>query len=133
MNEHALEQQALDYLNALLARYESLEAVADRMLAESLTPEAFQVWAGKMEIERDAIQLLEQQGRPINARYRASRPQASDAVRQVTGVLASLMQRVLMKIANLEHQSSAWRAALLPRIDEGVKAAQMKSAYGRFA
>jgi hypothetical protein len=43
------------------------------------------------------------------------------------------MQGFLMKLSKLEKSARGSRDALQPKIDAGVRAVQMKNAYGKFA
>ena len=83
----------------------------------------------RLKNEREEIEKLQLENLPVNQQYRASRPHASETVKQLTNQIAGLIQGLLLKIGNLERKSKSSCEQLMPQIHNGVRAIQMKNAY----
>ena len=130
MMNDGLEQQMIISLELIQQKYQSLNELADQLLASD---EPFSVMTEpmlEMKNQREEIERLTADNQPMYQRYRASRPHASAEVQQLTATTAGLMQSLLMKISKLERAAQSAQERLLPQIHQGVRAAQMKHAYG---
>ena len=87
----------------------------------------------ELKTERDAIASLQADNFQINDRYRKTRQHASANVKQLTDQIGSLIQNLLMKMTKLERRAQDSCQQLLPQIHEGVRAVQMKNAYGKYS
>ena len=125
-----LETTVRNYLETILQKYQRIDQLADRMLTSDAEITFFDEQMTQFKSERDAIMQLQQRHQSINEQYRATRPHASPAVISLTDTIGSLMQSLLMKISKLERHAKGSCEQLVPQIHEGVRALQMKSAYG---
>lgn len=130
MND-SLEQQVIMALEKLHSKYQRLELLADQILDQSTPVSELDVTMIEMKQQRTEIESLNQQNRSLNEQYQSSRPHASPIVKALTDKIASLMQRLLMKINQLERSAKSVHNKLLPQIHDGVRAVQMKNAYGK--
>lgn len=130
--DHELESRVTATLESILEKYVRIDLLADDMLAAESLIGTFDEHMLELRNERDAIEQLQSENRLINERYRATRPHASANVKQLTEKIGSLMQGLLMKITKLERQAKGSCQQLLPQIHEGVRAIQMKNAYGKY-
>jgi hypothetical protein len=133
MNSNDLEPLVVAALKSMLQKYQQIDALADQMLDHDLSTELLDAKTLQLKLEREAIEKLENESRALNQQYRASREHASPVVQQLTESLASLMQRFLMKISALEKKAKATCEHFLPQIHAGVRAVEMKKAYGKYA
>ena len=133
MIESELEKKVQHALQYALEQYDSLHTMADQMLSNQQTPEQWHQTAEKMRGVSVAIERVEQESQSTKEQYRASCVSPSNAVSQLSAKLATHMQSFLMKVSRLEQQASKSKDALLPQIHDGVKAVQMKNAYGRYS
>ncbi len=125
-----LEDQVLESLTEILDRYRRIDSLTDRMLAEDKAVKVLDANMLKLKTERSEIEQLQLESKDIREQYRQSRPHASDAVKAITTEVGNLVQGLLMKISQLEKHARTSCESLVPQIQDGVKAIQMKNAYG---
>ncbi len=128
-----LEDQVLASLTTILDRYRRIDSLADKMLAEDKAVKVLDANMLKLKNERAEIEQLQLRSKGIREQYRQSRPHASEAVKAITTEIGSLVQGLLMKVSQLEKHARTSCENLVPQIQVGVKAIQMKSAYGKFS
>lgn len=126
-----LEQHVLNALRSMLTKYQSMDELADQMLAADSAPDILDAATIQLKQQRESLERLENETRAAKEEYRASREHASPAVQSLTDELAKTMQGFLMKISALEKVAKSSCEALRPQIDNGVRAVQMKHAYGK--
>ena len=132
MNQDNLETQVFQSLELMWQKYQQLDALADQILVNGDSAEAMEATTMQLKTERESLEKLETDSRLIKEEYRRTRPHASEDVNRITEKLAMLMQRFLMKISKLETQAQRSRESLKPLIHDGVRAVQMKNAYGKY-
>jgi len=126
-----LEQQVLTSLQQIQVRYQHLNRLADQVLQNNTAISMMDEAMLEMKQERESIERLTRAAEPLNNQYRATREHASIAVKELTRSVGELMQSLLMKISRLERNAKTIHNNLLPKINEGVRAVQMKNAYGK--
>ncbi len=132
MTDDLLEQQVLNLLQEMHQRYEAANQTAHQLLVNPLSAEELEAASLKLQTETESFAKLDSESQPIRQAYRASREHASEAVSQATHGLSRSMQSLLMKLNQLEQRALNARSVLLPKINEGVRAVQMKNAYGKY-
>jgi uncharacterized protein Yka (UPF0111/DUF47 family) len=126
-----LEQQVLTSLEEIQARYQQLNSLADKILQQDTAISMMDDAMLDMKQQRESLERLTTAAQPLNNQYRATREHASPAVKRLTQSVGELMQSLLMKISNLERNAQSIHNNLLPKVHDGVRAVQMKNAYGK--
>jgi hypothetical protein len=132
MNNAELERQMQDYLHTILDKYQQMSEAANRL--QEKTPESMTMAAGDMLLmkeRREEIEKLNLASQPLQTEYRATRDHASTAVDQLRERVAAVLQKLMMKIGSLEKDAQSSYDQLKPKIHNGVRAVQMKNAYGK--
>lgn len=133
MIQQPLEQPVRDSLSVILEQYGLMNRLADEMLAGKLPPEQWQETADKMKCVSLNLERMEKESQAVKNEYQQHCRSASAAIIELQNQLASSMQSLLMKVSRLEQMAARSKEALLPQIHAGVKAIQMKNAYGKYA
>jgi len=126
-----LEQQVLVSLQEIQSRYGQLNDLADKILHSDTAISMMDEAMLEMKQQREALERMTAAAQPLNNQYRATRDHASPAVKELTQSVGESMQSLLMKISSLERNAQTIHNNLLPKINEGVRAAAMKNAYGK--
>jgi RNA processing factor Prp31 len=126
-----LESQVISNLEIMLARYQTIDELADRMLAKQEKGQAIQTDLQTLQLERESLITFEQQARPTTEAYRNTRSEASDSVKKLTAQTANLVQGLMVKIAKLEESARESYKRLFPEINQNLRSHQMKQAYGK--
>lgn len=126
-----LEDQVVENLKMMLTRYQRIDRLADDMLAKQRRGEGLENDMQTLQCEREAMQELEQQIRPINDSYRESNRHASEAVKLLSTQTTTLVQALIEKIAQLEASARQAYQRLVPEINQNLRGQQMKQAYGK--
>ena len=126
-----LEPQVLGTLKRMVTKYQRLDELTQQMLVQQSQGKPIETELDAMHREREELIKIENEARPVNEAYRNSRPNASEAVRQLTDQIASLIQSVIEKVGKLEDSARDSYRQLIPEIDQNVRGNQMKQAYGK--
>ena len=132
MSDTELERQMQDYLQTILGKYQQMSEAANRLQGQD--PESMTMATGDMLLmkeQREEIEKLNLASQSLQTEYRAARDHASAAVDQLRERVAAVMQSLMMKIGSLEKEAQNSYDKLKPKIHNGVRAVQMKNAYGK--
>ena len=127
-----LESRVVASLTLILQKYESIDSLTDMLLTPEASIDALDENMIRLKSEREEIEKLQLENLPLNQKYRCSRSHASETVNQLTNRIAGLIQGLLIKIGNLERKTQSSCEQLLPQLHNGVRAIQMKNAYGKY-
>ena len=127
-----LETQVVQTLEQLLQKYQQIDQLADKMLVDNTPIEYMDEKMVLINQQRESAAKLMTHSQSLRDQYLNSNKQASPRVRQLTNMIGNLMQNLLMKISKLEKLAKESGAQLVPQIQQGVRAAQMKNAYARY-
>ncbi|HMO14448.1 MAG TPA: hypothetical protein PKD64_07090 [Pirellulaceae bacterium] len=133
MTIEPLEQRVLDSLTELYSSYRVMHTLIDEMMQHENDSHLLDSLTIKVKQQNDVILRLEQTTREIKEDYRARVPHASERIRQASADLAEYLKTIMMKVNQLEERARASRTELIPQIQQGVKAVQMKNAYEKYA
>lgn len=132
MSTRTLECRVEEILQDRLKQYGQLNQLADQMLGGRLSPEQAQAVAEQMRQISQQLEAAERSQQALVEEFRQSQASSSATIAAVKQELAHTMQNFLMKISQLEQNALKSKEALLPQIHAGLRAVQMKNAYGKY-
>lgn len=130
LESEQLESQVVENFQLILTEYRRMDHLADRMLNLQAQGKTIETEMQSLHQNREALERIQAQAKPMQQAYRISQANASESVKQLSQVTTSLIQSLIKKVAMLEESTRESYRRLTPEIDQNVRGNQMKSAYG---
>lgn len=133
MTMMTLEDRVQEMLHSRLEHYRQMNLLADQMLDDNDLSSQWHEAAERLNRICLSVEKEDRSNQALADDLRDGKFAACEAIVELKQRLASQMQSFLMKVSRLEQTAMKSKQELLPKIQAGVRAVQMKNAYGKYS